>query len=115
MATPGAGCNVAQNLMDVTGAAGLQNAHSAAAGGGNTESGKFSYSGTSRSQGDYNTLGVEAEGSLSGATEAFSTRGSEAFANMVDGYTTPSTMGPFRFGDRGGSFTEVTPTLARMF
>jgi hypothetical protein len=97
VATPGPGCNVTENLMDVTAAAGLLNANSAAAGGGNTTFGIFSYNGTSRSQGDYNTLGVEAEGTLSGATDAFSTRGSEAFANMVDGYTVSSTAGPNGF------------------
>jgi hypothetical protein len=84
--------------MDITGVAGLLNAHSAAAGGGNTTFGVFSYNGTSRSQGDYHTLGVEAEGSLSGATDAFSTRGSEAFVNMADGYTAPA-MGSTAFAE----------------
>ena len=93
VSTPGSGCNVTQNLTDLTGATGLFNAQSSATGGGNTAFGVFSYDGTSRSQGDYNTLGVEARGSLSGATDAFATRGSEAFANMIDGYTTPSTIG----------------------
>lgn len=83
--------------MDLTSAAGLLTSSSAAAGGGNTSFGNFSYSGTSRAQGDYMTLGVEAEGTLSGATDAFSTRGSEAFVKMTDGYTVPSFTGPNGF------------------
>jgi len=97
VSTPGPGCGVTESLMDLTGAAGLLTASSAAAGGGNTSFGIFSYSGTSRAQGDYNALGVEAEGTLNGATDAFSTRGSEAFAKMTDGYTAPPTTGPNGF------------------
>jgi hypothetical protein len=97
VSTPSAGCNVTESLMDLSGAVGPLNASSAATGGGGTTFGIFSYSGTSRSHGDYTTLGVEAEGTLSGATDAFSTRGSEAFAKMDDGYLAPSSIGPNGF------------------
>jgi PEP-CTERM motif len=93
VATPGPGCNVTENLMDLTGTVGTLHASSAATGGGITTFGNFSYSGNSQSQGDYHTLGVEANGGLNGATDAFSTRGSEAFVSMIDGYTAPSTQG----------------------
>jgi hypothetical protein len=96
VSTPGPGCNVTESLMDVSGA-GLMHANSGASGGGNTTFGLFTYSGTSRSQGDFTTLGVEAEGTLTGATDAFSTRGSEAFVNMNDGYTAPASTGPNGF------------------
>jgi hypothetical protein len=94
VSTPGPGCNVTESLMDFTGAVGPFNASSAATGGGGTTFGSFSYSGTSGSQGDYTTIGVEAEGTLSGATDAFSTRGSEAFVKMDDGYLISSTGPP---------------------
>lgn len=96
VSTPGPGCNVTESLMDVSGA-GLVHANSGASGGGNTTFGLFTYSGTSRSQGDLTTLGVEAEGTLTGATDAFSTRGSEAFVNMNDGYTAPPDAAFARF------------------
>jgi hypothetical protein len=91
VSTPGPGCNVTESLMDHTGASGILNVSSGATGGGNSSFGTFSYSGTSQSQGSYSSLGVQADGTLTGATDGFSTRGSEAFANMIDGYTAPST------------------------
>ena len=93
VSTPGPGCGVTLNLQDLTAAAGLLNASTAASGASNTAFGAFSYSGSSQSRAGFNTLGVQALGSLSGATDGLTDIGSEAFADMIDGFTVPGAAG----------------------
>lgn len=91
--TPGAGCGVTQDLQDFTAAGGNLTASSTASGGGNTSFGSYTYTGSSRSRAGFNGLGVEALGSLTGATDGFSTGSSDAFGEFTDGFTVPGANG----------------------
>jgi hypothetical protein len=93
VSTPGGGCNVIQSLMDLNGVPGPLTSTSSASGGGGTAFGAFNYSGSSQSHADYNSFGVQALGTLSGATDGISVAGSEGFGLMDDGFTAPLSIG----------------------
>ena len=84
--TPGPGCSVLENLQDQMAAAGVLSATSTASGGGLTSFGSYSYSGSSQSKATFNTLGVEAQGTLTGAPDSSSAGSSEAFGEMTDSF-----------------------------
>jgi hypothetical protein len=113
VATPGPGCNVIESQQYFTAAGGPLTAGSTASGGSATTFGSFAYTGSSDAIVDFHSLGVRAVGTLSGATDSFSVRGSEAFAMFDDGFIAPAAVGAAGYVEFNYSFHGSQSTTGR--